>query len=391
MKKKRSAKEVMLSPLTFLTFLFLPFAVVLLRRAGHTAHTLDLLLVNNGLLLCYLCVRCRFLFRRRSAPWRYDPDPLPRQGLVAVPVPAALVRDRLEREGYRFDPAGRYGEKRDAGFDGMLLAHAALILLLAFGMYDNLRQLDGTILLGVGEPIKLYEKKAYGILTEGPLASVAEIGMKLQIRGQQLPSPEWPEGVAEAVLLSREDRELRQGTIAPGRPLRQGGFLVNMNRMVYDAWVVVTTSDNLVVYTGFVKLLPIKGGGGAYSHYGEFADPSLKVSGKVWIDPPRKAIRVETLRKGEKIVDTELLLWGGNRKEQGGYVAKFEGLGEWSEIHVTRQRHRWALLGGASLALLGFLVRLLFPPRRVWVEEHEQGALFAGTDRKLLSAISRNN
>lgn len=375
MKRKISAKKLLLSPFTFLLFLVLPLAVVALRRAGQTEHTLDILLVNNGLLLCYLCARFILLLRRRPAPLRYDADLPPRRRFVEVPVPFPLLRERLEREGYRFDAAGRYAEKREIGFDGSLLAHAALILLLCFGMYDNLRQLDGTVLLGVGEPIKLYEKKAYGVLTEGLLASVRETGMQLQIRKQQLPSIEWPAGATDALLFSSENKELQQGVIAPGRPMRQDGFVINMNRLVYDAWVVVTTSKNLIVYSNFVKLLPVKGGAKAYSHYGEFADPSLDVSGKVWLDPSRKAIRVETTRAGKKIVDTELLLWGGNRKEQGGYVAKFEGLGQWSELHVTRHRHKWALAAGGAIALVGFLLRLLFRPKRVWIEKVENGTL----------------
>lgn len=389
MKTKRSAKELLLSPYIFLIFLIPPIVVVTLRSTGHNSHTLDVLLVNNGLLLCYLCFRLNLLLRRRFAPLQYAPDPQPPHG-VKVPVPRFLLKERLERTGYRFDASGRYGEKKSVGFDGMILAHAALILLLGFGMYDNLRQLDGTILLGVGEPLKLYEPKAYGILTEGPLASVRETGMKLQIRKQQLPSPEWPAGASEALLLSPEGKELQQGMIAPGHPMRQGGFVINMNRLLYDAWVVITTAKNEVLYTGFVKLLPAGGKRGGYSHYGEFGDQFLKVAGRVWIDPPRKAIRVEASRRGRKIVDTELLLWGGNRKEQDGYVVKFEGLGEWSELHVTRYRHRWALVTGVGLALLGFALRLLFPTKRVRLDDEGSGTMLHACDKKLISRTVQN-
>jgi len=389
MKNKISTAtgRLLRSPLAFLLFLIIPLAVVMLRVAGRNAHTLDLLLANNALLLAYLAARLYLLLKRRSAPLRYGAGSfLPRRS-ARIPLPVDSLREQLEREGFSFDASGAYGEQRDRGYAGSLLAHAALILLLAFGMYDNLRQLDGTILLGVGEPLKLYEKGSYGVLVEGVLASAAEAQMKLQIKKQILPCPEWPAGATEVVLLSPRDKELQRGVIAPGAPMRQGGCTVYMNRFVYDAWVVVTTSDNLIVFTNFVKLLPRTGRQGVYSHYGEFGDPALKVAGSVWLDPRRKALKVETKRDGKKIVDTELLLWGGNKKERDGYVARFEGLGQWSEIHFTRDRHKEGLLAGGCLALLGLVWRLAYRPRRVWIESHGDGSQVRTTDPGVLARI----
>ena len=389
MKMKISAVTAQLfrSPLTFLLFLIIPLVVVLLRIAGRNAHTLDLLLANNALLLAYLATRLYLLLKRRSAPLRYGAGSfLPRRS-ARIALPVDSLRQQLVRQGFSFDASGAYGEQRDRGYCGSLLAHAALILLLAFGMYDNLRQLDGTILLGVGEPLKLYEKASYGVLVEGLLASAAEAELKLQIKRQILPGPEWPAGATEVVLLSQQDKELQRGLVAPGRPMRQGEFTIHMNRFIYDAWVVVTTSDKLIVFTNFVKLLPRAGQQGGYSHYGDFADPRLKVAGSVWLDPERKALRVETARQGKKIVDTELLLWGGNKKERGGYVASFEGLGQWSEIHVTRQRHQGGLLAGGCLALIGLVWRVAYRPRRVWIEEDGAGSRVRSTNGKVLDRI----
>ena len=376
------------SPLTFLLFLIIPLAVVLLRSVGRNEHTLDLLLVNNALLLIYLLARLCLLARNWSNPIRYGTASfLPRRS-VRSDLPAAELRLQMEREGYRFDEGGGYAEKRDPGHAGTLLAHGALVLLLVFGMYDNLRQLDGTILLGVGEPLALYEKESYGILVQGPLASTAEADMKLQVKRQMLPEQRWPAGATEVALLSRRDEELQHGVIAPGSPMRQGSFTLRMNRLVYDAWVVVTTSDNLLVFTNFVKLLPRADGKGGYSHYGEFADPSLQVTGTVWLDPQKREIKVETVRQGKKIVDTSLLLWGGNQKEQGGYVTKFQGLGQWSEIHVTRQRHKGMLALGGCLALAGLVWRLIYRPRRVWIESDGEETVVRSTSGKLLGEIN---
>lgn len=375
------------SPLTFLLFLIIPLAVVLLRSAGRNEHTLDLLLVNNALLLIYVAARLYLLAKSWSAPIRYGADAFFPRSSARTTLAVPQLRERLEREGFVFDAAGEYAEKRDRGYAGTVLAHLALILLLAFGMYDNLRQLDGTILFGVGEPLKLYEKSSYGLLTEGLLTSVSEADLKLQIKRQMLPGAQWPQGASEVVLLSQQDRELQRGLLAPGLPMRQGPFILHMNRLVYDAWVVVSTSKELLVFTNFVKLLPRSGGPAGFSHYGEFGDPFLKVTGSVWLDPERRAIRVQTTRQGKKIVDTELLLWGGNRKELDGYITKFQGLGQWSEIHVTRKRHKGMLAAGACLVLAGLIWRLAYRPSRVWVNGDGAGSVLRSTNGKVLAEI----
>ena len=385
--KSLTPARLLQSPLIFLLFLIIPLVVVLLRIGGRNAHTLDLLLANNALLLVYVGARLRLLLKNRSGSLRYGAVPyFPRRSTQAA-IPVASLREQLQREGFQFDAAGSYAEQRDRGYAGSLLAHGALAVLLAFGLYDNLRQLDGTVLLGVGEPLKLYEKRSYGVLVEGPLASVAQAELKLQIKRQILPCREWPAGATEVVLWSPQDKELQRGLIAPGAPMRHGEVDIHMNRLLYDAWVVVTTSKNLIVFTNFVKLLPKAGEPGGYSHYGEFGDPFLKVAGSLWLDPERKALKVATTRQGEKIGDTELLLWGGNKKEQGGYVAKFEGLGQWSELHVTRHRHKGALAVGGGLVLLGLLLRLVWWPKRVWIEEEGSGSLVSSTNGKLLARI----
>lgn len=388
--KSPSIIRLLRSPLTFLVFLIIPLAVVLLRSAGRNAHTLDLLLANNALLLVYASARLYLLAKSWAGPIRYGSQPFFPRRSAHTPLPPGPLRQRLEHAGFVFDAAGSYAEKRDRGHAGTVLAHAALILLLAFGMYDNLRQVDGTILLGVGEPLKLYDRGSYGLLNEGLLASVSEAELKLQIKRQMLPDPTWPAGATEVALLSPQDRELQRGVIAPGAPMRQGAFTLHMNRLVYDAWVVVTTSDNLLVFTNFVKLLPRSGGPEGFSHFGDFADPSLKVTGSVWLDPQRRALRVETTRQGKRIVDTELLLWGGNnQKERDGYVTKFQGLGQWSEIHVTRQRHKGVLVAGVCLVLAGLVWRLLHRPMRVWVERDGEGSLVGSTNGKIMATVQQ--
>lgn len=379
--------KILRSPLTFPVFLIIPLAVVILRASGRIAHTLDLLLVNNALLLAYLGARLYLYLSKFSENIRYGTGSLFPRKSVNVDLDSAAVRERLEREGFSFNAAGAYGERRDRGYLGTVLVHAGLLLLLLFGLYDNLRQLDGTILLGVGEPLKLYEKGSYGVLVNGLLASPADAEMKLQIKRQILPSAEWPAGATEVVLLSKDDRELQRGIIAPGRPMRQGTFDIYMNRFLYDAWVVVTTKNNLIIFTNFVKLLPMKEKQGAYTHYGDFRDESLKVKGAVWIDPEKKAIKVETSREGKRIVDTELILWGGNRKEQGDYVARFEGLGQWSELHVTRHRHRGMLVAGLFIVAAGLALRVLYRPMRVWIESEGDATLVRTTSRGVLDMI----
>lgn len=382
---------VVSSPFTFGVFLIVPLVVILQRSSGVTSLSPTILLVNNLLCLAYLLVRLIVDVRQSRSRIRYGSQALFRGRAAQFLLGQNHLREQLVRTGYTLDQTGHYGERPDRGYWGRLILLAGLSFTLLVGTYDNLRQFSGTILLGVGEPLKLFESSSYGILTKGTLASSEELPVKLQITRQVLPDAGFPRGATDIILRDRDGMEMQRATIMPGAPLRIGAYDIHMARFVYDAWLVVTTTSNHIVFTNFVKLLPLDQPKGSYSFHAEIDDARFeKVKGEAWFRPKDKALKVALDYKGSRIVDTELFLWGANRREQGGYVAKLEGLGQWSEIHVARRRHKGALFVGALTALMGLLIRLAWRPRRVWIEESPDGISLRTTDAKLLKAVNNS-
>ncbi|ACM18431.1 ResB-like family cytochrome c biogenesis protein, putative [Geotalea daltonii FRC-32] len=380
---------VVTSPLAFGVFLIIPLVVVLQRISGGSSISPIILLINNLLCLAWLLARLFIDVRRFRSGKRYGSEALFRGRAATVPFGREQLREHLVRTGYILDESGRYGERPDRGYWGRLLLLTGLSFTLLVGTYDNVRQFSGTILLGVGGPLKLFEASSYGILTKGALSSFDELPVKLQITRQILPDGKYPKGATDIVICDPDGKELQRATIRPGSPLSIGAFEIHMARFLFDAWLVVTTTSNHIVFTNFVKLLPLDKPKEGYTFHGEIDDDHFeKVKGEVWLRPQDKAMKVAVDYKGSRIVDTELFLWGENKKESAGYVAKLEGLGQWSEIHVTRRRHKSALFAGVWTALLGLLIRLSWRPRRVWITETPDGISLRTTDAKVLKAIN---
>lgn len=375
------------SPWVFSCFLLIPLFVVILRIARLPFPGTNLLLANNLLLLVYLATRLVLLLRGGVSILRYREDAFrPRRG-ATVPIGTGAARRALEEAGYRFNVGGTYGERRDAGYWGTVLMHGGLVLLLAFGSYDNTHLFSGSVLLGVGEPLPLYEKGVYGFWSKGLLTSYDDIAMKLQIKERLLPSSEHPEGATGIVLLSRDGRELQRGIIDPGRPMSQGNYNVLMTRFVYDCWVVVTATGNLVVYTDWLKLLPRADASGVYSHYCEFTTPDARITGRAWFDQYKDRLRVQMDKDRRRIVDVVLGMGPEYRKEAGGYVTTLQGVGKWTEFRVVRKRHVPFLIAGGVIALVGLLVRVVFRSRRVWLEAEGSGSTVRATDGRVLRTL----
>jgi hypothetical protein len=280
--------KLLRSPLLALVFLVVPLVAFGQRFLGlPLPASFDVLLANNALLLLWLGARLVSVYLWRI-PWaiRYGPVKFLRVRKTGeVSLGSESVRERLVGAGYVFDRDGSYGEKKDRGFWGALLLHAGLVFVFAFGTYDNLVQLSGTILHGVGQPAPLYEENYYAEFAKGPLAKTEELDIEFQIKKQHLPSVEWPGGATEAALLSKEGDELRRATISPGNPISIGGDMkIHMSGIVFDVWVVVQRDrDNMILYTGWTRLLPLKEKLEEYTYYGAINERSFpKVEGGVY-------------------------------------------------------------------------------------------------------------
>lgn len=376
------------TPWIFPLFLLIPLLVIVLRILRFPFPGTNLLLANNLLLLVYLVVRLAALLRRAAKPHRYGEESWqPRQG-VTIPLTPDAARKVMEIGGYRFNGAETYGEKRDVGFWGTVLVHVGLIILLGFGSYDNTHLFTGSFLHGVGKPVPLYDKNTYGFWSKGLLTSYSDIDMKLRVKERFLPSSRYPQGAAEVILLDRDDRELQHGIVDPQRPMSQGRYNICMTRFVYDAWVVVTSTGNLVVFTDWVKLLPRPDTSGTYTHYNDFTSRDGKLAWRAWFDQNSDRMRFQIDKDGRRIVDVVLGMGSEARKETGGFVASLQGIGKWTEFRIIRKRHVPVLIAGGVIALAGLLIRLAFRPRRVWIDVEGTSSVIRSTDGSLLKAVA---
>jgi hypothetical protein len=295
----------------------------------------------------------------------------------------------LASRGYAFGQEGVYGESADRGYNWGTLFLAGVILTLGTGSYDNLRQLSGTLRLSIGEPVKLFQRNAYVGLVTAPFAGLENLPYQLQITKQYLPSEQWPDGAADVAILERSGKELIHGTIAPEKPLLFDSFRVFTEGSVYEPWVVIATSGNHFVYGGWVKLRHDRTIKGPYRFSGTFSDEAMKVSGRGWYDPDSDRLRFEASKDGERIVDVVLGMGTEHRKESPGYVTTMLGVGKWTEIHFVRKRHPILLVFGAGMAVVGGILRLLYRPQRVWIQERSQGCRVRTTDRNVIELLKR--
>jgi hypothetical protein len=308
--------------------------------------------------------------------------------VIDLDRPIPELKRELDGAGYCFDTAGRYGEKRDLGYLGTTVLYGGLLLLLLVGSYDYLREYSIMVRVGVGEPMSLDGKGLVGGFEAGGLAAASRLPL-LQVRKQILPNAQWPKGASEIVLLSKERKELAKGTIAPGKPFRYGSLDFNMTSFIFDALIVIREGQS-IVYDSFIKFLPLQQKKDAYSYVASLRNDQFPgVKGTAWLNPEKKAVRVEAKLGEKKSVDVEMELWGKNKITQGEYIASLEGLAQWSEIRVARGRHRVMLMIGAVLAVLGGLLRIVIRPQRVWLEEAGQGCRVRAVGGKTLRLLNK--
>jgi hypothetical protein len=390
-KFSRTKRLLLTSPYVLPVFLIIPAYTVLGLKLQLPVSG-DLLLANNGCFLVFIAIRFVWYALGLRKDIRYGADCRPPRNELALDRPVLQLKQGLAEGGYRFDTAGHYGEKRDIGYLGTTLLYGGLLLLLLFGSYDYLREYSIMVRIGVGEPMSLDGKGLVGVFEAGDLAATSNLPL-LQVKNQILPNAQWPQGATEIALVSKERKVLAKGTIAPGKPLRYGGLDFNMSRFIFDTMIVIralnSTAPNAIVYEGFVKYFPLQVKQGEYSYFGGLANRTFTmVKGSAWLNPEKNTVRLDASLGGKKIVDTELALWGVNKKQQGEYLASLEGLAQWSEIRVARDRHRVMLMIGALLAVLGGLMRLVVRPQRVWLEEAGEGSRVRVSGGKTLRLLT---
>jgi len=372
----------------FPLFLIIPVFTILNLKL-HLRVSGDLLLYNNAAFTLLLAARFVWYLVRLRAPVRYGAERNVPEESFAVPRPASQLESELTGAGYRFESGGRYGEKPDLGYLGTTLLYGGLMLLLLFGSYDYLREYSIMVRLGVGEPMPLDGKGLTGEFEAGSLAGTSNLP-KLQIRKQILPNAQYPKGATEIALMSKDDKDLTTGTLAPGKPFHYGGFDFTMRNFLFDGLINIRMGD-YIVFDSFVKFVPLaKKKDNIYSYQAKLFDKTTgKTLGDAWLQPEKKAVLIDASVGGKKAINTVLELWGEHKKTQGEYVASLEGLAQWSEIRVARGRHRGIQAFGAAVALLGLLLRLAIRPQRVWLEGEAGGSRVKATGKKTLQLLGQ--
>jgi hypothetical protein len=374
------------SPSFLLVFLAVP-AFIIISHLLHRPYKIDLMLVNNGCFLVCVAVRLVSYLLRLNRPLRYGAHcRVPERGFELLRS-ADQVRSALQAHGYHFDSAGRYGERHDAGYIGTLLLYAGLVLLLFYGTYDNLRQFTGVVRLGIGDPASISDPGVYGELVTGPAVSPAQLP-KLQVRKIMAPGSQWPKGALLIGLWDNKDRMLKEGVTAPGKPLVYNGFEYTMLKFSNVADFRVIRNKNELVFVTALTMLPLPEKQGVYSFHTAVDDPGYaNIKGDAWFNPDNKAMKVVLTRDGKPFIDTELELWGNNRKTEGDYTVLFSRLGQFAEIRVAHVRHFLLLKIGAVIALIGGVLRLAVRSQRVWLFDDGAGCTakaIGSRTRKLL-------
>lgn len=367
---------VLISPLLpvicltiFALFILAQFTrVPLISSLGPT-----LLAVSNLSLLLIIALRFLWYALRLRHDLRYDADQRPRNSGMVINRPVEQVRTDLVEGGYRFDPAGRYGEKRNLAYLGITVLYGGLLLALLIGSVDYLRQYSGAVFQGVGVPMDLSDPRGYFSVTKGPLATTSGLP-QLQIKKQILPNGEWPKGATEIALIAKDRSVLATGTVGArgGKPLRFGGYEYHFNRFLYDAMFAIRTSKGYMEFDDMIKMQPMDHPVGDYTYSSRFMGERYRWN--ALFDPKRRALKLFALdKKGAQVVEGEIVFQKEPTKKMGDFDVQFAGLSHWSEMHIVRSRHMFLLVIGMLIAAAGCLMRLACRPQRVWLDDTPEG------------------
>lgn len=394
-KNSKFTQLVLVSPWFLLLFLVLPGAVISARllhvRLPFSVST-GMLLFNNICLLACLLVRLLRYLSRLNSEMRYDSEEVPRNAAFRnIESPASRVREELSTGGFRFDVAGFYGEKRSLGYLGTILLCGGLFFVLLIGTWENLRQFSGTVIKGPGAALDLSQAEKYYHLVTGPLTSPAGLPL-LKVTKQIFPDSTYPMGATEISLYSKDGKGIGGAFLDPMKgPYRFGGYNVYLNGLLADLALQIRTKGSFDndVFDDAVKVRPLYGNKvGNFTLYGPFTTVAGD-DGEVWYDPTNNIFRIALSRKGVKLLETDYKFQAYREKEEGKYVVSILGMGHWSEIHVVRRRHMPLIFMCGAIALVGLLIRLVFPSQRVWLEETENGcrAKAVGKEAKRLLGV----
>jgi len=195
---------------------------------------------------------------------------------------------------------------------------------------------------------------------------------KLQVRKVIYKDAKWPKGAVEMALYDKNNVVVAKGMVAKdGKPLVYRGLDYHLGRFLADVPLLIATDNLHLEFENTLKVQPLDVPQGNYGYYASFQGHRLQWD--VLYDPATKAVKLLGGKNGKNLVDGEYHFGRDTAVRMGEYVVKVPWLAEWTEIHVVRPRHMPLVYIGAAIALVGVLLRILFHPQRVWLEETPEG------------------
>ena len=362
--------------------LFILAQFVRLPSFIHLQH--NVLLANNICFLLVIALRFIRYASRLRVNIRYGSHGRPSAPQGTSSLAAPRICETLAGAGFSFEGSG-YGEKSYRAWLGMSLLYGGLLVALTVGTYDNLRQFSGVFFQGEGAPLPLDDEGIYFDVAKGPWVSYKGLP-RLKVKKLIYPSPQMPGGGAQVALLDKNFAVIKEALITDtSAPLTFGDYEYRFGRTLCDV-IFDITNAKYIEYSDSLKLFPGAKYEGKYTHFGRFKGERL-----YWFvryDPLRKAFNLLGRTKQEKKAEGEIVFRRDDKVTMGDYTASIGGFSEWAEVHVIRHRHTVLIFLGALVALAGVLLRLLFAPQRVWVEDAPEGSrLFAvGSEAKRVVA-----
>jgi hypothetical protein len=375
---------------TLLLLLMLPVVVIVLRLIIWRVPVLltHLLALDAILIMLYLIGRVLIAYvESRTARF---PERLLRsvQARATITISREIALRTAAQQGYRCDFESGSGVRSPVtALLAALLLIAGLVSLIPTGVYDYLHNFSGIAYLGTGNPLPLDSEESYGIYARGPLASYAEISMKMKGYDIILPDLTYPQGAKELALLANDGHELWRGVLVPGERHRQGRYDFYMEGFVYDLFVAIGTVEGHGIFGSRVRVVPLPAPVEGYTHTGTFEAPLDKANGTIWFDMRTDRTKI-MLKHAGKITEATVGTSGDTVSTVDGYRFNLAGIGRWTHINVLRVRHIYLMKAGGIVLLLGLVLKLLMPVRRFKLETNPDGSTKLLTnDTKLLHLV----
>jgi hypothetical protein len=392
-KNSRLNRFVFTSPWLPLIFISL-FALSIyaeyanLPLPGFIHSPRSLIFVNNICFLLVIALRFISQLSRLSREFRYDASERPRKPAGISTAPRETIHAKFASAGFCFDKSG-YGEKRNLSLPATTIIYGGILFALLVGSYDNMLQFSSVLAQGVGAPLPLNVPESYSSISSGPLASLKDMP-RLQVKRLFFADAQWPKGAVEIALHDQgtSNAVVAEGTVAKdGKPLVYRGLDYHLGRFLFEVPLQISTDNKHLEFDSTLVMKPLVPPLGNYTYYASFE--GVRLLWDLLYDPAGKAFRLVGGENGKNVVDVVIVFGRDTAKQMGSFIARVPRIVQRAEIHVVRHRHLILVYFGLGIAVIGILLRLIFHPQRVWLEEIPEGCRVwggGGEAKRLLKA-----